>query len=145
MIRTATSLLLLLAGCSSQSAGQSTGVAAQPDAAGSGLPDGALVYTGELPTCTVPDGASRTFLACADCFEPEGDVCSVGGADNATDCQSCGACVMACEPNEYALVNVPMGQTLPKGCGAALPVMRNYLENAAIEGSGFTITCCPCE
>jgi len=140
-------VVLLLAACSSQG-----GAGASPPDAGktnSGLPGGALVFTGELPTCTVPanpNGASRTFLACAGCFASSGGACSIGVADNATDCQSCGSCVMACEPNQYAVVNEGGGaKTLPAGCGGDLPVMQSFLDDDATSGGTWTVSCCPCQ
>lgn len=142
-------IVVLFAACSSQSAAGVDAGKTAVTSADSGLPDGALVFTGKLPACTVPasvNGAARTFLACADCFAPSGGTCSIGVADNATDCQSCGACVMACEPDEYAVLSEEGGgETLPAGCGADLPVMQRFLEDYAASGGSFVVRCCPCE
>jgi hypothetical protein len=79
MTRELAFIVLLLAGCSSQTA---AGPTSQKDAEATGLPDGALVITGQLPACNWPasldSSASRTFLACADCFTHAGSQCSIG-------------------------------------------------------------------
>ncbi len=166
MIRELACFVLLAAGCSSQTA---AGVAPQKDAGkpgatatnagATGLPDGALVFTGQLPACNLPStlsGASRTFLACADCFTHAGSMCSIGVADNAADCQSCGPCVMACKPDQYAVLTGDeslssdadadvVAPTLPAGCGGALPIMANYIANDSTSGSTWTVSCCPCQ
>lgn len=155
MTRWGLALLLTLAGCSSSS----KSAAPKGDAStASGLPDGALVYQDALPACHWPSSvsASRTFLACANCFSSTGGMCSIGVGDNATDCQSCGACVMACEPDQYAVVDEGwdessyadagvVNQTLPAGCVGALPVMANYLENDPTSTVSFIVNCCPCQ
>ena len=145
MTRELAFVALLLVGCSSQA-----------DSGTRGLPDGALVFTGQLPACNVPaslNKAGRTFLACADCFEQTGSMCSIGIGDTATDCQSCGPCVMACEPDQYAVVSQSgsppwdagnVRQTLPPGCGGDLPAMQNFLDHHYTTGGIWTITCCPC-
>ncbi len=151
MTRLWLALLLTIAGCSAASHTADSGT--------TGLPDGALVYAGQLPACNLPaslNGASRTFLACAGCFASTGGSCSIGVADNATDCQSCGPCVMACRPDQYAVLTGDesldpdedagaVTPTLPAGCGGALPVMENFLDNYETSGGTWTVTCCPCQ
>jgi hypothetical protein len=140
---------VLPAACSSQGAARVDAGKTAATSTASGLPDGALVFTGELPACNVPTnvhGASRTFLACAGCFASSGGACSTGAADNATDCQSCGSCVMGCSPNQYAVVNEGGGrQTLPAGCGGDLPVMQSFLDHYAPAEGPPSVSCCPCQ
>lgn len=165
MLRRGLALLVTVAACggSSQATAPKSDASAPRkdvstvDAAAPGLPDGALVYVFPLPECQWPSGlsASRTFLACAGCFtHTYGGGCSIGVGDNATDCQSCGPCVMACDPDQFAVVSQSgpffwdagdLNQTLPAGCVGELPIMQSFLDNYHTSIGIWTVTCCPCQ
>lgn len=107
----------------------------------SGHPDGAPVFTGPLPACTASMSGSRTLLACAGCFQSGYGACSTGAAD----CQFCGACVMACAPDDYAVYGDGHESGPPAGCQEPLPVMEHFLlyKDDSAEGPPV-VYCCPC-
>lgn len=185
MLRVLPSCLLFLACCSARSeistSAHDASTSPPPDAS-KAKPDSSLVDAGPLPAChwpasldpaNVPDGSlalwgvSRTYVACGDSVLDGGAWEVFGGSDSSTSVSVGGPpstfpeCLMACEPDQYAvsqcdgsnfLGNCPppdasvVYPSLPSGCGKPTSTFTKEEQKWGNTSEGPTaVTCCPCE